>query len=98
MQHQINWPSTQKYKQYVNDNIKNCDITIEGIVRVEDAYGKPEPLLKEKIVKTNTQAAKRMVVNALSMDIKEEHRSATLSMDFLSVNRFLVCSLQVRKY
>ena len=68
------------------------DIIVEHIVKADDIYGKPAPLLKVKMVK-KTHAAKLIVVNALPINIKEEHRGVTLSMDILFVNRipFIVC-------
>ena len=44
-----------------------------------------------------TQAAKRIVVNALPINIKEEHRGVTLSLGIIFKNRipFVVCRSEI---
>ena len=54
--HLIGWPSTQKYKSYVQNNLlKNSDVTVKDINRAEDIFGKPTPILKGKSVKKNNK-------------------------------------------
>ena len=50
----LGWPSMAAMKTYVKDNLlKNCDVTIDDIVRSEQLYGKAVPELKGKMRRAN---------------------------------------------
>jgi len=93
LQHLLCWPSTQNFKHYVKNNmLKNCDIDVDDINRAEAIYGEAPAILQGKMVRPK-QVSKRVKFAPLPMDLPDEHRSVTLSVDILFVNKipFLVC-------
>ena len=86
MQASIGYPSTQVFKQIVQNNLmQNCRITSDDISRAERIYGPPPPLLQGK----STQS-KPKPVNVhhlpLPLQIQERHKDIILHIDFFYVN------------
>ena len=72
--------------------LKNCDIDVDDINRAEAIYGEAPAILQGKMVRPK-QVSKKVKFAPLPLDLPDEHRSVTLSVDILFVNKipFLVC-------
>ena len=72
--------------------LKNCSIDIDDIYRAELIYGPPPPILQGKMVNPK-QVSKKVRFIPLPLDIANEYRSVSVSIDIFYVNRtpFLVC-------
>ena len=87
LQQQLGWPSQNAFLNIIKENhIHNSPVTTQDIIRAQQIYGTPAPLIKGTMVRTKPTAV-RVNTKPLPQQILSKHPSLQLYIDFFYVNK-----------
>ena len=87
LQQLVGWPSTQTLKEAIQKNqIINCPITTDGIIRAEAIYGPQIPIIKGKAIRRSSDHYNTTPRIPLPPPMAKHHQNAELAMNCFFVN------------
>ena len=88
LQQNIGWPSKDKLLDIISKNqLKNCNTTIDDVLRAEYIFGTPVPLIKGKATRPPSTPSYNLQKVNIPLPILQHHSNIDLFVDFMYVNR-----------